>query len=172
MRVRELQFGRSRIAGNLVALLAVEERAFHGLHPTEGGQVVAGERLRVHGTAAKNPGVDCRGIGGRGILNRRAHGVASRVQGRIQRGNPQGTIALLRLGHRTANHNIRAARQGTETRREGLPRAATHNHRSTQRHLLEVRQILRDIPGHIPVTTNDAGIGLSPNSAQTIHHAS
>ena len=178
VRVRELQFGRSRIAGNLVAFLAVEERTLHHFHPTEGGQVVAGERLRVHGTAANNPGINGRGVS-RGAfrqlgirLNRCAHGVASRVQGRIQRGNPQGTIAFFSLRNRTANHNIRAARQWTETRREGLPRAAPHDDRSPQGDRLEMRQILRGAPGHIPRAANDSGIGLSPNSTQTIHHAS
>ena len=167
----KLQFGRSRIAGNLVAFLAVEEGPLHRLHPTEGGQVGAGERLRVDGAATNNPSINRGGICG-GSFDRRARSVTSRVQRRIQRRNPQRAIAFFRLGNRTANHNIGATRQGTKTRRERLPGAATHNHRSTQRHLLEVRQILRRVPGHIPVTTNDAGISLSPNSAQTKHHSS
>ena len=171
MGICKLQFGRSRIAGNLVTFLAVEERAFHRLHPTEGGQVGAGERLRVDGAATNNPSINRAGICG-GSFDRRAHGVTRRVQRRIQRRNPQGAIALFSFRNRTANHNIRTTRQRTKTRRERLPGAATHNHRSAQRHLLEVRQILRRVPGHIPVTTNDAGISLSPNSAQTKHHAS
>ena len=171
VRVRELQLGRSRIAGNLVAFLAVEERTLHHFHPTEGGQVVAGERLRVDGAATNNPSINRGGIC-RGSFDRRACNVTSRVQRRIQRGNPQRTVAFFRLGDRTANHNIRTARQGTKTRRDRLPGAATHNHRSTQRHLLEVRQILRSVPGHIPVTADNTGISLCPNSAQTIHHAS
>ena len=43
-RICKLQFGRSRIAGDLVTFLAVEEGTLHRLYPTEGGQIGAGER--------------------------------------------------------------------------------------------------------------------------------
>src|SRR6476661_9714021 len=90
--------------------------------------------------------------------------ILAQADGFLQRGRAfrAGSLPILLSRH----DDVAPARQRTEPGRQRVPGPAPHDDRRAQRHALEMRQVLRQVPGQATVAADDAVGGARVDQAQ------